>query len=208
MALKTCFNEDLLLECGCDEAGRGCLAGDLYAAAVVWPKEINHPLLKDSKQLSAAQREEMRLFIEHHALSWAIGIASVEEIGTLNILHASFLAMHRAIDQLTITPDLLLIDGNRFDPHPSGIDYRCIVKGDNCFTSIAAASILAKQHRDCYMERMAKRHPQYHWEDNKGYPTAAHREAIKKYGLTKLHRKGFRQLKDQPEKLPKQEPKR
>ena len=192
--LLTHLNEAPTLECGCDEVGRGCLAGDVFAAAVIWPREVNHPLLRDSKKLTPAQRADMRLFIEEQALAWAVGRASVQEIGRLNILHAAILAMHRAIDALSLTPQFLLIDGNRFTPHPSGIPFRCVVKGDNTYAAIAAASILAKEHRDDYMTQMARLYPGYGWEVNKGYPTAQHRAAIAALGPTPLHRKGFKLL--------------
>ncbi len=192
--LQPFYEYDLLLEAGCDEAGRGCLAGDLYAAAVIWPKELNHPLLKDSKKLSASQRGLLRLFIEENAIAFAVATASVHEIGSLNILNASILAMHRAIDQLKVFPGRLLIDGNRFKPHPQGIPHHCIIKGDNTYCSIAAASVLAKTYRDSYMTEMAQLYPHYGWDENKGYPTSVHREAIARYGTTHLHRKGFKLL--------------
>lgn len=196
--LESYHTHDLLLECGCDEAGRGCLAGDVYAAAVVWPKELNHPLLKDSKKLNASQRKGLREFIEENALSFSVATASVEEIGQINILKASILAMHRAIDGLSLQPGRLLIDGNRFSPHPSNIPHHCIIKGDNRYCSIAAASILAKTYRDEYMEQLALLYPHYGWEVNKGYPTAEHRAAIAQYGVTPLHRPGFRLLPEMP----------
>lgn len=178
------------VEAGCDEAGRGCLAGPVYAAAVIMPQEFYHPLLNDSKLTTKTQRQELRTIIENEALSWAVARLTHKEIDKYNILNASFKAMHRAIKKLTVQPELLLIDGNRFNPY-RGIDHECIVKGDSKFTSIAAASILAKTHRDEYMEKQAKKYPQYGWLKNKGYPTSQHREAIIEYGPCDLHRKSF-----------------
>lgn len=183
-------------EAGCDEAGRGCLAGPVVAAAVILPKKFRHPLLNDSKQLSRADREQLRGEILHVALAWAIAEVSNEEIDQINILNASILAMHRAVDQLTIKPELLLIDGNRFKPYP-GIAHECIVKGDSTYFSIAAASILAKTHRDELMTRHAEHHPGYAWETNMGYPTDAHRNGIRTLGITPLHRKTFQLLPPQ-----------
>ncbi len=180
------------IEAGCDEAGRGCLAGPVYAAAVVLP--ANFPpfkYIKDSKQLTLSQRQEARQFIQEHALAWAVATASPEEIDQINILKASFLAMHRAIDQLSVQPELLLIDGNRFSPY-LGISHQCIVKGDSKYLSIAAASILAKTYRDEYMLSIEPDYPDYGWKTNKGYPTKEHREAVKKLGLTPHHRKTFK----------------
>ncbi|MGB0176697.1 MAG: ribonuclease HII [Owenweeksia sp.] len=183
-------------EAGCDEAGRGCLAGPVVAAAVILPPRFNHPLLNDSKQMTKNERNDLRLVIEKKALAWAVSFVDHKEIDALNILNASFLAMHRAVDQLQIDPDCLLIDGNRFNAHKRYPHY-CIIKGDGKFKSIAAASVLAKTHRDEYMEKLAVEHPCYQWESNKGYPTRAHREAIRKYGLSPYHRKSFRQLPGQ-----------
>jgi len=180
-------------EAGCDEAGRGCLAGPVFAAAVILPKDFAHPFLNDSKQLTENQRFELRPIIEREALAWAVVNLSPSEIDRLNILWASVEGMHRAIAQLKIKPTSLLIDGNRFKPYP-GIPHHCMVKGDGRFMSIAAASVLAKTYRDEHMETIAKQYPQYGWERNKGYPTAAHREAIRQHGATVEHRKSFRLL--------------
>lgn len=181
------------IEAGCDEAGRGCLAGSVYAAAVIFPSDYQNQLLNDSKQLSEKQRYLLRDIIEQEALAWAIGIVSPEEIDQINILNASFLAMHRAIAQLKIQPEHLLIDGNRFNPY-AGIPHTTIVKGDSKFLSIAAASILAKTYRDDYMHRLHQEYPCYNWHKNKGYPTQEHREAIKREGLSPYHRKSFNLL--------------
>jgi ribonuclease HII len=186
------------VEAGCDEAGRGCLAGPVVAAAVVLPKKYRHRLLNDSKQLTRGEREALRIDIERDALSWAVAEVSNTEIDTINILKASFLAMHHAIIQLKVTPSLLLIDGNRFTPY-EGIQHECIVKGDGKFLSIAAASILAKTYRDDLMTSMASRYPGYGWETNMGYPTEAHRDGIRKLGITPLHRKTFQLLPAQME---------
>ncbi|MEL7124390.1 MAG: ribonuclease HII [Bacteroidota bacterium] len=180
------------LEAGCDEAGRGCIAGPVYAAAVIIPESFSKPeLLKDSKLLSEAQRLEARYFIEEEATAWAVGIASPAEIDQINILNASFLAMHRAIEQLDPQANYLLIDGNRFKPY-TGIEHECVVKGDQKYQSIAAASILAKTYRDEYMLSIEVDHPQYGWKTNKGYPTKAHREAVLKHGFTEYHRRTFK----------------
>ncbi len=187
-------------EAGVDEAGRGCLAGPVYAAAVVIPSHFRHPLLNDSKKMKAADREELRLFIESKAQAWAVGIAEAEEIDQINILNASFLAMHRAIAQLPFLPEALLIDGNRFAAYP-GVPHQCYVKGDGRFKAIAAASILAKTHRDTFMKKLALTYPQYGWERNFGYPTSQHRAAIAQFGLSPLHRRSFRSLPGQ-ERLP------
>lgn len=184
------------IEAGCDEAGRGCLAGPVYAAAVILPKNFKHPLLDDSKKLTEKQRLELRVVIEKKASAWAVASVSPAEIDEINILKASFLAMHRAIDQLKIRPQHLLIDGNRFTPY-TGIEHSCEIKGDGRFKNIAAASILAKTYRDDYMAKIAQEHPEYNWHQNKGYPTKAHREAIKKYGASVYHRKSFRLLPEQ-----------
>jgi ribonuclease HII len=180
-----------LVEAGCDEVGRGCLAGPVVAAAVILPKDYAHPLLKDSKQLNPTQRDLLTHIIKQVALDWAIGEASHEEIDQLNILNASFLAMHRAIGLLKPLPELLLIDGNRFKPYLS-IPHVCIVKGDAQFNAIAAASILAKTYRDAFMQQLAKQFPGYYWEKNVGYPTLGHRQAIQKLGITPYHRQTFR----------------
>ena len=179
------------LEAGCDEAGRGCLAGPVFAAAVILPEGYTNELLNDSKQLSEKRRDSLRPIIERDALAWAVGIVTAEEIDRINILNASFLAMHRAIDALEVRPEFLLIDGNRFKPY-SGIGHECIVKGDGKMMSIAAASILAKTHRDEFMKRIHEEYPQYAWNINKGYPTKAHRAAIEQYGTTPYHRLSFR----------------
>ncbi|MDR2775865.1 MAG: ribonuclease HII [Tannerella sp.] len=177
-------------EAGCDEAGRGCLAGAVYAAAVILPPEFRNENLNDSKQLTEKQRETLRPIIENEAIAWAIGIATPEEIDRINILNASFLAMHRAIKQLQVAPEHLLIDGNRFTPYPD-IPHTTIVKGDGKYLSIAAASILAKTHRDEYMDSLNDKYPAYAWNKNKGYPTKAHRDAIRMHGTTPCHRKSF-----------------
>jgi ribonuclease HII len=193
--LKSFLNNNLI-EAGCDEAGRGCLAGPVFAAAVILPLGYSHSVLNDSKQLSHRQREKLRVEIEKEAISWAIGICSSEEIDKINILNASFLAMHRAVEKLTTVPEHLLIDGNRFRPYKT-IPHTCIVRGDSKFLSIAAASVLAKTYRDDLMMKLDSEFPYYHWNSNKGYPTFAHREAIAKYGTTDHHRKSFRLLDEQ-----------
>lgn len=184
------FGHEGLIECGCDEAGRGCLAGPVVAAAVILPEDFAHPLLNDSKQLTERQRELLRPIIEQEALAWGVGSVSPEEIDQINILQASFLAMHRAIDDLILRPQLLLIDGNRFTPYPD-IPHECIVGGDGKYMSIAAASVLAKTHRDALMLNLATEYPGYGLEGHKGYPTPAHKAAIHKLGLTPIHRKTF-----------------
>ena len=184
------FGHEGLIECGCDEAGRGCLAGPVVAAAVILPEGFSHPLLNDSKQLTERQRELLRPIIEQEALAWGVGSVSPEEIDQINILQASFLAMHRAIDDLILRPQLLLIDGNRFTPYLD-IPHECIVGGDGKYISIAAASVLAKTHRDALMLRLATKYPGYALEVHKGYPTPAHKEAIRRLGLTPIHRKTF-----------------
>lgn len=189
--LKSYFHPDTV-EAGCDEAGRGCLAGPVYAAAVILPSQLPpFDLIKDSKQLTLAQRQEARTFIEKHALACAVATCTPREIDDINILNASFLAMHRAIDQLEVRPDLLLIDGNRFTPY-LGITHQCIVKGDSKFLSIAAASILAKTYRDEFMLSIEPDYPDYGWKTNKGYPTKEHREAVRRLGSTPHHRKTFK----------------
>ena len=184
------FGHEGLIECGCDEAGRGCLAGPVVAAAVILPEDFAHPLLNDSKQLTERQRELLRPIIEQEALAWGVGSVSPEEIDQINILQASFLAMHRAIDDLILRPQLLLIDGNRFTPYPD-IPHECIVGGDGKYMSIAAASVLAKTHRDTLMLSLATEYPGYGLEGHKGYPTPAHKAAIRRLGLTPIHRKTF-----------------
>ena len=181
------------IEAGCDEAGRGCLAGPVFAAAVILPPDFSDELLNDSKQLSEKHRKSLRIVIEKEAITWAVAQVDPNEIDEINILNASFLAMHRAIDQLDTQPSSLLIDGNRFRPYKN-ISHHCIIKGDGKFMSIAAASILAKTYRDDFMERLALQHPHYGWEKNKGYPTRVHRAAIQQFGSCKHHRKSFRLL--------------
>ncbi len=184
------------IEAGCDEAGRGCLAGAVFAAAVILPEDFRNDVLNDSKQLTVKKRRELRIVIEQEALTWGVGIVIPEEIDEINILNASFLAMHRAIDQLVVRPEHLLIDGNRFNPYPN-IPHTVIVKGDAKLLSIAAASVLAKTHRDEYMENLHRQYPVYEWDKNKGYPTRAHRAAIQQYGATPYHRNSFRLLPDE-----------
>ena len=184
------------IEAGCDEAGRGCLAGSVFAAAVILPPDFKNDDLNDSKQLSEKKRYALRPVIEKEAIAWAVGIVTPEEIDKINILKASFLAMHRAIAQLQVRPEHLLIDGNRFTPYPD-IKHTTVVKGDGKYLSIAAASILAKTYRDDYMDELAKEYPDYHWTENKGYPTKAHREAIRTIGITPYHRKTFTLLPEQ-----------
>lgn len=192
--LKSHMNTGLV-EAGCDEAGRGCLAGSVYAAAVILPEDYVNDALNDSKQLSASRRYELRSEIERDALAWAVGVVTPEEIDQINILNASILAMHRALDQLTLRPEAIIVDGNRFKPYRF-IPYTTVVKGDGKYLSIAAASILAKTYRDDYMDRLALEYPQYGWTENKGYPTKAHREAIAEYGITPYHRKSFKLTAD------------
>jgi len=181
---------------GCDEAGRGCLAGPVVAAAVILPKRFKNIILNDSKVLSKKKRDLMRPIIEKQAITWAIGIVSPAEIDKINILNASFLAMHRAIKNLTIKAELLIIDGNRFNPYPK-IPHECIIKGDGKFMSIAAASVLAKTYRDDLMKELDLDFPDYHWKKNKGYPTKQHRKAIAEIGTNKHHRKTFQLLPTQ-----------
>ena len=184
-----------LIEAGCDEAGRGCLAGAVYAAAVILPKDFENEELNDSKQLTERQRYKLREVIEQNALAWAVGVVSPEEIDKINILNASFLAMHRAINSLKIRPEFLLIDGNRFNKY-GDIPHQTIIKGDGKYLSIAAASILAKTYRDDYMNKLDQEYPQYDWKDNKGYPTKKHRQAIRDYGVTPYHRMTYNLLGD------------
>ncbi|MFM7233131.1 MAG: ribonuclease HII [Flavobacteriales bacterium] len=192
------FHKKGVLEAGCDEAGRGCLAGPVVAAAVILPARFNHPLLDDSKKLSEKQRAVLRPVIEAEALAWAVGIVSVEEIDEINILNASFLAMHRAVASLKATPEWLLIDGNRFKAYPE-IGHTCIIKGDGIYRSIAAASILAKTHRDEMMDALHYQHSVYGWNRNRGYPTKDHREAIRAHGPCEHHRMTFTLLPAQLE---------
>ncbi len=189
------YNTDVACEAGCDEAGRGCLAGSVYAAAVVLPPDYTHPLLNDSKQLTDARRRALRTDIERDALAWAIGTATAAEIDEINILRASILAMHRALDGLSMRPDFIIVDGNRFTPY-GHTPHATIVKGDARYLSIAAASILAKTYRDDEMHRLAALYPGYGWERNAGYPTAAHREAIARLGVTPFHRRTFKLVKE------------
>ena len=191
MAQLLPFLQDGRIEAGCDEAGRGCLAGPVFAAAVILPDQFNHPLLNDSKQLTEHQRNTLRPIIEQEALAWCVGVVTATEIDEINILNASILAMHRALDGLGIRPEAILVDGNRFKPYHD-IPYTCIVKGDATYRSIAAASILAKTHRDEFMDRIAAEYPQYAWDKNKGYPTKAHRQAIEQTGPSPYHRMSFR----------------
>ena len=191
------------VEAGCDEAGRGCLAGSVYAAAVILPEDYQNELLNDSKQLTEKKRYQLREIIERDAVAWAVGIVTPEEIDKINILNASILAMHRALDQLKVRPEAIIVDGNRFKPYRSvvgsvttNIPHTTIVKGDGKYLSIAAASILAKTYRDDYMNELAKEYPQYDWLSNKGYPTKKHREAIRQYGITPYHRKSYNLLGD------------
>ena len=187
--LEPYYNHDLL-EAGCDEAGRGCLAGSVFAAAVILPRDYKNAALNDSKKLTAKKRYALREQIERYALAWAVGEVKPEEIDKVNILHASFLAMHRAIAQLQVAPEALIIDGNRFDPYP-GLPHTCIVKGDGKYLSIAAASILAKTYRDDYMDALARECPYYDWEHNKGYPTAKHYAGLEAHGPSVYHRRTF-----------------
>ena len=184
---------DGLVEAGCDEAGRGCLAGSVYAAAVILPPDYRNDALNDSKQLSAKSRNRLREEIERDAVAWAVGIVTPEEIDRINILNASILAMHRALDALKVRPEAVIVDGNRFKPY-AGLPYSTIVKGDGKYLAIAAASILAKTYRDDYMDKLAEQYPQYDWQSNKGYPTKKHRNAIKTFGITPFHRLTFNLL--------------
>lgn len=186
---------DGLIEAGCDEAGRGCLAGSVYAAAVILPPGYDNPDLNDSKKLTAARRNALRQQIERDALSWAVGIVTPEEIDNINILRASFLAMHRALDQLTLRPQAVIVDGNRFVPYQD-LPFATIVKGDGKYQAIAAASILAKTYRDDYMDALAEKYPFYDWKSNKGYPTKAHRDGIRLHGISPYHRKSYNLLGD------------
>lgn len=183
------------IEAGCDEAGRGCLAGSVYAAAVILPENYQNELLNDSKQLSEKKRYQLREIIERDAVAWAVGIVTPEEIDKINILNASILAMHRALDQLKVRPEAVIVDGNRFKKY-NDLPHTTIVKGDGKYLAIAAASILAKTYRDDYMNCLAKEYPQYDWLSNKGYPTKKHREAIRQYGITPYHRKSYNLLGD------------
>lgn len=190
--LKEYYKEGVT-EAGCDEAGRGCLAGSVYAAAVIFPAGYTNEELNDSKQLTNRRRKRLREIIERDALAWAVGIVTPEEIDRINILNASILAMHRALDMLKVRPESIIVDGNRFKPYHD-IEHTCVVKGDAKYLSIAAASILAKTYRDDYMDSLAKEYPQYDWTNNKGYPTKKHREALRLYGITPYHRKSYNLL--------------
>ena len=192
--LKSHYYEDLI-EAGCDEAGRGCLAGSVYAAAVILPFDYQNELLNDSKKLTAKKRYALREDIERDAIAWAVGIVTPEEIDKINILNASFLAMHRALDQLKVRPQAIIVDGNRFNPYHD-LPSTTIVKGDGKYLSIAAASILAKTYRDDYMLSLAEEYPQYDWQSNMGYPTKKHRQAILEHGITPYHRKSYNLLGD------------
>ncbi|WP_315349159.1 ribonuclease HII [Prevotella melaninogenica] len=192
--LKSHYYESLI-EAGCDEAGRGCLAGSVYAAAVILPSDYQNELLNDSKKLTAKKRYALREEIERDAIAWAVGIVTPEEIDKINILNASFLAMHRALDQLQVRPEAVIVDGNRFKPYQD-LPSTTIVKGDGKYLSIAAASILAKTYRDDYMLSLAEEYPQYDWQSNMGYPTKKHRQAILEHGITPYHRKSYNLLGD------------
>lgn len=192
--LKSCYQS--VDEAGTDEAGRGCLAGPVTAAAIILPQNFRNSVLNDSKQLSETKRTLLRPILEKNAVSFSVYHVFEDEIDKINILNASFLAMHRAINHLKPLPSFIIVDGNRFKPYPN-IEHECIIKGDGKYMSIAAASVLAKTHRDEYMAKIHEEFPMYNWKKNKGYPTKEHREAIKQYGLTKYHRKSFRQLPEQ-----------
>lgn len=193
--LPACFQKGVL-EAGCDEAGRGCLAGPVTAAAVILPDDFSHPLLTDSKQLTERQRESLRPIIEQQAIAWAVVHVDNHEIDEINILQASITAMHRALDALTVRPGAIIVDGNKFRPYGT-TPWQTFVKGDGSFANIAAASILAKTHRDSLMMKLHEQYPAYRWDINKGYPTKAHRQAIAQFGSTPLHRATFRLLDPQ-----------
>ncbi len=195
--LENCYQHELL-EAGCDEAGRGCLAGSVFAAAVILPPDFSHPLLNDSKQMTERQRNILREVIEREAVAWAVAEVAVARIDEINILRASIEGMNIAAESLKVKPGFLAIDGNRFTSR-SGLPYKCIVKGDGKYANIAAASVLAKTHRDEYMMRLHEEYPQYRWDSNKGYPTKDHRLAIREYGLTPYHRLSFNHLEGQME---------
>jgi ribonuclease HII len=195
--LKNFFNETLV-EAGCDEAGRGCLAGPVFAAAVILPRDFYHPLLNDSKQVTPEHREELRIYIEERAVTYAVARVDHDEIDRINILKASFKAMHLAVRKLKQKPQLLLIDGNRFTPYKK-IPHECVIQGDGIYAPIAAASILAKTYRDAYMLKLHKKHPQYGWNTNKAYATLCHRKAIEEFGLTPYHRRSFQCMPSQLE---------
>ncbi|MBC7949738.1 MAG: ribonuclease HII [Chitinophagaceae bacterium] len=190
------FYQDQLIEAGCDEAGRGCYAGPVFAAAVILPRDFYHPVLNDSKQLTPEERMELKVFIKENAVAYAVAMVDNDEIDQINILRASFKAMHMALDKLRKRPSLLLIDGNRFAPYKK-LRHECIIQGDGIYASIAAASVLAKTHRDAYMKQIHKEFPRYNWRQNKGYGTEEHRIAIEHHGLCKYHRKSFNILPKQ-----------
>ena len=192
--LESCYYKGKV-EAGCDEAGRGCLAGSVFAAAVILPEGYQNELLNDSKQLTEKKRYQLREMIERDAVAWAVGIVTPEEIDKINILNASILAMHRALDQLKVRPEAVIVDGNRFKKYKD-LPHTTIVKGDGKYLSIAAASILAKTYRDDYMNQLAEEYPPYDWKSNKGYPTKKHRDAIRQFGITPYHRKTFNMLGD------------
>ena len=192
--LESCYYKGKV-EAGCDEAGRGCLAGSVFAAAVILPEGYQNELLNDSKQLTEKKRYQLREMIERDAVAWAVGIVTPEEIDQINILNASILAMHRALDELKVRPEAVIVDGNRFKKYKD-LPHTTIVKGDGKYLSIAAASILAKTYRDDYMNQLAEEYPPYDWKSNKGYPTKKHRDAIRQFGITPYHRKTFNMLGD------------
>jgi len=192
------YYQDKLIEAGCDEAGRGCFAGPVFAAAVILPKDFYHPTLNDSKQLTAKERDKLKIFIKANAIAYAVAMVDNEEIDRINILRASFRAMHLALDKLKKRPSLLLIDGQLFNRYKN-LPHKCIIQGDGIYASIAAASILAKTHRDAYMKRLHIEFPYYNWKQNKGYGTEEHRTAIQAHGLCKYHRKSFRLIPEQPQ---------
>ncbi len=198
--LLSCLHSGVV-EAGCDEAGRGCLAGSVYAAAVIFPSDYSNEEITDSKKLTARQRYALRSIIERDALAWSVGVATAQEIDEINILRASILAMHRALDGLEVRPQAIIVDGNRFAPY-QGLPFKTIVKGDGKYLSIAAASILAKTYRDDYMERLHAEFPCYSWDKNKGYPTKAHREAVRSYGTSPYHRLSFNLLGIEAPELP------
>jgi ribonuclease HII len=193
--LKSCFG-NIKPEVGCDEAGRGCLAGPVFAAAVILPDNFEHPCLNDSKQLGEKQRNALRKIIESESIAWAVAMVDNEDIDKINILNASILAMHKALSDLKIQPEFIIVDGNRFKPYKN-VAYKTVIKGDAKYKSIAAASILAKTHRDEFMENIAKKYPQYDWAKNKGYPTKKHREVIAVFGTTPFHRLSFKLIDTQ-----------
>jgi ribonuclease HII len=192
------YYQDQFTEAGCDEAGRGCFAGPVFAAAVILPRDFYHPLLNDSKQVKEEHRYELREVIQEQAIAWSVASVGEPEIDRINILQASWLAMHMAIGKLSPSPGFLIVDGNRFRPYPK-VPHQCIVKGDGLYTSIAAASILAKTYRDEYMISLHEKYPHYRWKENKGYGTPAHREAIERYGLCEFHRRSFQIGVEQPD---------